>query len=85
MPPTLTVRFFATARQATGRSSVAWEIPREGASVADVLRSLGASFPRLAPTLRVARIVRNGRYVEDLAEAVGSRDELSVHPPYGGG
>ncbi len=85
MPPAVTVRLFATAREAVGRATLSWELPPEGASVAELVRALGDAHPPLARILRVSRLVRNGHYVEELSERLRPRDELAVHPPYGGG
>jgi len=79
------VLLFATARTAVGRSALAWDVPAEGIPAKTLTRALAAAYPGLAPTLRVSRFVRNGRYLGRLTERVRPGDEFAVHPPYGGG
>ncbi len=79
------IRFFATARQAVGRAEIPWPAPPAGLPAEELLRQLGEAFPRLRPTLRVSRFLRNDRYLSNLLEVVRPGDEFSVHPPYGGG
>ena len=83
--PSVRVLLFASAREAVGRSSLDWPVPRSGISVAELLRALGSKYPRLRPALRASRFVRNGRYLESLGLRVRPGDEFAVHPPYGGG
>ncbi len=82
---TVSVLLFASAREAVGRSSLTWAVPTEGVPSRILIEELARRYPRLAPTLRASRFVRNGRYVEDPAEIVRPGDEFAVHPPYGGG
>lgn len=84
MAPTVHVLCFATAREATGRSSLEWSIPPGGCTVGDVIGGLTARFPRLVPVVRASRIVKNGEYV-GVGARVGPGDELGIHPPYSGG
>ncbi len=79
------IRFFASARQTVGRAELPWPVPPSGTSAGELVRELGEAFPRLRPTLKVSRFLRNDRYLEDLREVVRPGDEFSVHPPYGGG
>ena len=79
------VLLFATARTLVGRSSVSWSVPDRGLPARELVAALGEAYPRLAPTLRVSRFLRNDRYLEDLRETIRPGDEFAVHPPYGGG
>lgn len=83
--PTITVRFFGPAREQAGSPIVRWPAPRSGVPAGVLVRALAEAYPRLAPTLRVSRFVRNGEYLESLATQVRPGDEFAVHPPYGGG
>jgi molybdopterin converting factor small subunit len=79
------VLLFASARTAVGRPELAWEVPTTGVPAKAFIGQLAAAFPALAPTLRVSRFVRNGRYIEGPSTRVRPGDEFAVHPPYGGG
>jgi len=85
MAESVRIRLFATAREAVGRPTLDWPVPRAGVSAAELVRALGAEYPRLAAVLGVSRFVRNGRYLDGLSVTVRPGDEFSVHPPYGGG
>jgi molybdopterin converting factor small subunit len=79
------VRLFATARVEVGRSTLTWPVPHDGLRARELVAALEAAYPRLGPTLRVSRFLRNDRYLRDLGETVRPGDEFAVHPPYGGG
>ncbi len=81
----VTVLLFGPARQATGTGELAWPVSLGGIPAQTLLRELARRFPRLAPTLRVSRFVRNGRYLARLSTRLRPGDEFAVHPPYGGG
>ena len=81
----VTILFFATARRAVGRAFLSWAVGSDGIPAEDLLRALAEAYPKLAPTLRVSRYVRNGRYLDDLGDRIRPGDEFAVHPPYGGG
>jgi molybdopterin converting factor small subunit len=83
--PVVTVLLFASAREAVGRSRLDWPVPKGGLAAEDLVRRLGDEYPRLRPTLKASRFVRNGQYLEDLATRVRPGDEFAIHPPYGGG
>jgi molybdopterin converting factor small subunit len=83
--PTVRVRLFATARLVIGRATLSWPVPEQGLSARELVTALGETYPRLAPTLRVSRFLRNDHYLSDLGEALSPGDEFAVHPPYGGG
>ena len=81
----ISVRFFAQAREAVGRSRLRRPVAAGGVTVTDLLEGLGLEFPSLAPVLRSCRVAVNGAYVEALDARVRSGDEVAVHPPYSGG
>jgi molybdopterin converting factor small subunit len=79
------VRLFATARLAVGRPSVPFAVPDDGIPARELVAALATAYPRLAPTLRASRFLRNDRYLRTLDETVRPGDEFAIHPPYGGG
>ncbi len=79
------VHLFASARQLVGQRTVRWTVPAGGLPAREIVAGLERRFPRLGPTLRVSRFLRNDRYLADLEETVRPGDEFAVHPPYGGG
>jgi molybdopterin converting factor small subunit len=85
MARTVLVRLFATARRVVGRATLPWPVPEEGLRARELVAALQEAYPRLGPTLRASRFLRNDRYLGDLDESVRPGDEFSVHPPYGGG
>ncbi len=85
MRPPVRIHLFASARLAVGRSTLSWPVPANGLLARELVAALAAAYPRLVPTLRVSRYLRNDRYLADLDEPVRPGDEFAVHPPYGGG
>jgi molybdopterin converting factor small subunit len=81
----VTILLFATARVAVGAPQLDWPVESGGVTARALVRSLGQSYPKLVPTLRMSRFVLNGRYLSSLAARVRAGDEFAVHPPYGGG
>jgi len=79
------VRLYATARLAVGRSALSWPVPPDGITAQELVTALGHAYPRLVPTLRSSRFLRNDLYLRDLEERLRPGDEFAVHPPYGGG
>jgi molybdopterin converting factor small subunit len=79
------VRLFATARSAVGSAMLDWPVPEGGLTARELVRGLGAAYPRLAPTLKASRFLRNDRYLDDLAARLEPGDEFAIHPPYSGG
>ncbi len=79
------IRLYATARRIVGEPVLAWPVPADGVAAGALVAELADRFPRLAPTLRGCRFLRNDRYLADLSEAVLPGDDFAVHPPYGGG
>ena len=79
------VRFYASAREAAGRSTVELSVPADGATARSLVAEIARRWPALAPVLRASRFLRNDEYLTDLRVRLGPGDELAVHPPYGGG
>jgi molybdopterin converting factor small subunit len=79
------IHLFASARHIVGQRTVRWSVPEGGVAARELIAGLRHRFPRLGPTLRVSRFLRNDRYVTDLDETVRPGDAFAVHPPYGGG
>ena len=79
------LRLFATARQAAGRSSDAFEVA-DDARVADVLAAAveryGEGFDEVLAT---ARVWVNGEPADGSDTRVRANDEVAVLPPVSGG
>jgi molybdopterin converting factor small subunit len=82
---TVRVRLYAGARAAAARPFVDVVVPPEGLSAKEIVRRLAAICPPLGPVLRASRLVRNDEYLTRLSVRLRPGEELSVHPPYGGG
>jgi molybdopterin converting factor subunit 1 len=79
----VTVRYFAAAREATGRGEEALVLPA-GATVADAVASVTRTHPALAglaPTLRVAV----GERFAPREAALADGDTVALLPPVSGG
>ncbi|MCA8995892.1 MAG: molybdopterin converting factor subunit 1 [Planctomycetaceae bacterium] len=80
---TLTVQFFARARDLAGCSSVEVELP-DGATVAQLRRTLAEQIPALEPILPTLFVAVNNDYASD--EAVIPNDaQVACFPPVSGG
>jgi molybdopterin converting factor small subunit len=79
------VLLFGSAREAVGRGSLDWPVPPAGLPAEELVRQLGIEYPKLRPTLRASRFVRNDQYLGTHGARVRPGDEFAVHPPYGGG
>jgi molybdopterin synthase catalytic subunit len=80
---TLTVLFFAEARDRIGHARRALELP-DGSRVADALAALRAAHPELEPLVPHLAVAVNG----ELATAttpIPSGAELALLPPVSGG
>lgn len=77
----VTVRLFATYREAAGRNELPWEI-EEGATVGDLWRELQEAYPRLPKVQPAAAI--NAEYAR-LDETLQAGDEVAFLPPVSGG
>ncbi len=85
MPSTVHLLFFASAREAVGRSRLDRPIDGGGVGVGELLAELIREFPRLSPVLASSRLVLNGQYLKGDRGRVRPGDELAIHPPYSGG
>jgi molybdopterin converting factor subunit 1 len=79
----VTVRFFASHREATGLSTYVADVP-DGASAADILRSLYQPFPKLKSASRSVAFAVNRSQVH-AATPLRDGDELALLPPMAGG
>lgn len=77
----VTVRLFATYREAVGSAELHWEID-EGASVGDLWRELREAYPNM-PQIRPAAAI-NAEYAR-LDETLQAGDEVAFLPPVSGG
>ncbi|RKG76742.1 molybdenum cofactor biosynthesis protein MoaE [Corallococcus exercitus] len=80
---TVTVLYFAAARERAGLSRESLEVP-PGARVADVLALLAAKHPPLAPLLPHLRVAVQQQFVA-LDAPVSPDAELALIPPVAGG
>jgi molybdopterin synthase catalytic subunit len=80
---TVTIRLFASFREAVGASAVSLELG-EAPRVGELLKKLRASYPRLGPSLDSALVAVNLEYVgPDFQLTEG--DEVAIIPPLSGG
>ncbi len=79
----LQIRLFATLKDRMGREVISVQIP-EGASVADLLKTVAETYPALRPYLPSAVVAINHEFAfpEDL---VRPGDEVALFPPVSGG
>lgn len=79
----VTVRFFASLREAAGRERVVYRL-REGATVEELMAALRAEMPRLEAGIGRARVAVNRRYAGGEAR-LAEGDEVALFPPVSGG
>jgi molybdopterin converting factor small subunit len=79
----VTVRLFALAKERAGRAEIPLELP-EPATVLDLRRALGESFPELAPLVPNLMIAVDAAYADD-AQEIRPGAELAAIPPVSGG
>ena len=77
------VRLFASAREAVGQGEVEAELG-EGATVAQLLERLGATYPRLTP-LAPSLLVAVNREYRGRDVSLREGDEVGIIPPVSGG
>lgn len=80
----VTIKFFAYARDVVGRPVLVQAFEQEPCTVADVLAWLAGSYPALAAHADRLLVARNLKYVSREA-VVADGDELVILPPVGGG
>ena len=79
----LTVKFFAAARDITGKEEIAVAVP-DHATPSDVLAALFNEYPRLSQLNEYLRVAVNWEYVP-LGHPLVENDELAIIPPVSGG
>ena len=79
----LSVRFFALYRERAGCSVTRVDVP-EGATVADLVASVRALYPRLAPPDVQIVVAVNEEYA-DPETSLHANDEICLIPPVSGG
>lgn len=83
--PTVMVRYFASARAASGVEQETLQLP-VGASVSEALGLLRERHPEKLPrVLEAASFLLDGIAVRDRSRAVPDGSELDVLPPFAGG
>jgi molybdopterin converting factor subunit 1 len=75
--------FFASLKDIVGSRRLQLDVP-EGATVADVLASLEASYPRIKQYRSVVLTAVNEEYADQLT-AIHDGDEVAIFPPVSGG
>lgn len=80
----VTVRYFAAAKAATGIETETLQLP-EGATVHDLVNSIGARGADVAKVLSRCSFLRNGVAVRDLDTTLPSAATVDVLPPFAGG
>ena len=79
----ITVKFFATYRQATGLPQATLEVP-EGTTLADLVDRLMVAYPQLA-SHRASMLLALNEEFTDLAARLRGGDEVALLPPVSGG
>jgi molybdopterin converting factor small subunit len=85
MAGVVSVRLYASAREAAGTGTIRRPTGPEGVVLRSLLRELAEDRPTMAKILRHSRFARNGTYLTGLGTRLFPGDELAVHPPYSGG
>ena len=80
---TVRVRFFASLRERLRQSELVWELP-DGATVADLWRSLCTAYDSLAIMSASVSFAVNQEYVEG-DQRLSEGDEVACIPPVSGG
>jgi molybdopterin converting factor small subunit len=78
------VRYFAAARAAAGSDSEQLNVPA-GATVGDLVDSLGGRSERLARVLTRCSFLCDSIAVRDRAQLLRAGDTIDVLPPFAGG
>jgi molybdopterin converting factor small subunit len=82
---TILVRYFASARAASGVDEEKVQVP-VGSSVTDLVAELRAAHPADLPrVLKAASFLLDGVAVRDLARTLPADAEIDVLPPFAGG
>ena len=83
-PVHITVRYFAAARAAAGSDSEQLTA-RPGATVGELVDSLGGRSPELARVLLRCSFLCDGIAVRDRAKPLQGGNTIDVLPPFAGG
>jgi sulfur-carrier protein len=81
---TITVRYFAAARAAAGSESEQLTVPA-GATVGELVDTLGGRSQELARVLSRCSYLCDGMAVRDKAQPLRAGDTIDVLPPFAGG
>jgi sulfur-carrier protein len=81
---TITVRYFAAARAAAGSESEELAV-RAGATVGELVVTLGGRSPELARVLSRCSYLCDGMAVRDQAQPLRAGNTIDVLPPFAGG
>jgi len=81
---TITVRYFAAARAAAGSDSEQLTV-RSGATVGELVETLGGRGGELARVLGRCSFLCDGVAVRDQAQPLRAGDTIDVLPPFAGG
>lgn len=81
---TLTVRFFAAARQAAGTDARTLALPVDS-TIRDVVRELCGQSDDLALVLQKCSFLLDGVAVRDRETVLAAHQTLDVLPPFAGG
>ncbi len=85
MSAQITIKLFASFREAVGEGSLNWPLPPSGNLTAGkLLAALVAEYPTLSGPSKAARIMLNRQYANPDA-ALTAGDEIAFIPPVGGG
>lgn len=81
----VTIKLFASFREALGRGSLEWPLPVEAPfTVGDLLAALTGEYPAIAGPARISRVMVNQRYA-GTGTLLAPGDEVAFIPPVGGG
>jgi sulfur-carrier protein len=81
---TITVRYFAAARAAAGSESEQLAV-RAGATVGELVSTLGGRSQELARVLSRCSYLCDGVAVRDQAQSLQAGNTIDVLPPFAGG
>ena len=81
---TLTVRYFAAAREAAGADSAVLSL-KNGATVDDAIRELCGQSDKMTLVLQKCSFLCDGVAVRDLTTVLRPHQTLDVLPPFAGG
>jgi sulfur-carrier protein len=81
---TITVRYFAAARAAAGSDCEQLTV-RSGATVGELVDTLGGRSPELARVLGRCSFLCDGLAVRDQAQPLQAGNTIDILPPFAGG